>query len=136
MFGGNGREGGDPTERNACEVFLGGTPATASAAYRAASPAALLPLGVPQLLVNGENDLDVPLATVLAYAARARLAGDVVEELVFSSAELAPVPDHFAVITPTLGAGPDGATAGNWARQIAAVDALLAKVGGRGAAKL
>ena len=63
--------------------------------YRLASPAALLPLGVPQLLVNGTNDLDVPLATVIGYAAKARLAGDSVEELVFETdGFLGAVPDR------------------------------------------
>jgi len=45
-------------------------------AYAAASPAALLPLGCPQLLVSGGQDEDVPLALTRAYAAQARSSGD------------------------------------------------------------
>lgn len=104
MHGGNAREGGDPNERNAVEVLMGGTPQTASAEYLLASPAALLPLGVPTLLVNARNDLDVPIGSVLAYAARAKEAGDVVQTLVFDDDELADdVPGHFSIITPSLG---------------------------------
>ncbi len=46
---------------------------------RRASPAELLPLGVPQLLVHGARDDIVPSAMSEAYAARARELGDDVE---------------------------------------------------------
>jgi acetyl esterase/lipase len=46
---------------------------------RRASPAELLPLGVPQLLVHGAGDDIVPAAMSEAYAARARDLGDPVE---------------------------------------------------------
>ena len=45
-------------------------------AYPLASPAELLPLGVPQLLVHGEDDDVVPVAMSRAYQARALEAGD------------------------------------------------------------
>ena len=113
MFGGNDREGGNPDERNAVEVLIGGTPATAPDAYRLTSPAALLPLGVPTLLVQARSDLDVPVASVVAYAARAVGLGDTVETLLFDEDELTPdVPGHFAIITPTLG------DAGGWPKQV------------------
>ena len=41
-----------------------------------ASPAELLPLGVPQLLVHGTDDPDVPLSLAERYANAARAAGD------------------------------------------------------------
>ena len=41
-----------------------------------ASAAELLPLGVPQLLVHGTDDPDVPLPVADRYAAAARAAGD------------------------------------------------------------
>ena len=46
---------------------------------RRASPAELLPLGVPQLLVHGARDDIVPAAMSEAYAARALELGDDVE---------------------------------------------------------
>jgi acetyl esterase/lipase len=46
---------------------------------RRASPAELLPLGVPQLLVHGARDDIVPAAMSEAYATRARELGDTVD---------------------------------------------------------
>jgi acetyl esterase/lipase len=48
-------------------------------AYALASPAELLPLGVPQLLVHGEDDDTVPVALSRAYHAAAVEAGDAVD---------------------------------------------------------
>ena len=62
--------------------------------YGKASPAELLPLGVPQLLVHGARDDVVPLALVEGYAERARAAGDDVELLTFPDA------GHFEHIDP------------------------------------
>ena len=47
--------GGAERSRGRClrQVFLGGRPDAVPEAYRLASPHALLPLGVPTLLVNG-----------------------------------------------------------------------------------
>ena len=122
MFGGNPAQGGSLLERNAVEVLMGGTPATAAEAYRLASPAALLPLGVPTLLVQARHDLDVPVGSVLAYAARAAAAGDRVETMIFEEEELASdVPGHFSVITPSL------ADEGGWPRQVAAIEAMVSE---------
>jgi len=60
----------------AVQELLGGSPDEAPDAYHAADPAARLPLGLPQVLVHGVEDDRVPLAHALAYAARARGAGD------------------------------------------------------------
>jgi pimeloyl-ACP methyl ester carboxylesterase len=65
--------------------------------YAATSPAALVPLGVPQLLVHGARDDIVPPAQSSGYAAAARAAGDDVELV-----EL-PEADHFDVIEPARG---------------------------------
>lgn len=43
------------------------------------SPAARLPLGVPHLLVHGADDDTVPASMSVAYAERARAAGDAVD---------------------------------------------------------
>ena len=44
----------------ACQALLGGEPDDVPERYAVASPAALLPLGVPQLLVHGARDDLVP----------------------------------------------------------------------------
>jgi acetyl esterase/lipase len=59
--------------------LLGGSPDDVPERYAAASPAALLPLGVRQLLVHGRRDDTVPVEMSRAYVARARDAGDEVE---------------------------------------------------------
>jgi acetyl esterase/lipase len=59
--------------------LLGGSPGDVPAAYGAASPAELLPLGVPQLLVHGVEDDVVPLSISRRYATAAASAGDAVE---------------------------------------------------------
>jgi acetyl esterase/lipase len=64
---------------NAAAALLGGTPVDVPERYAAASPAARLPLGVPQLLVHGLRDDTVPIAMSRAYASRARDAGDEIE---------------------------------------------------------
>jgi acetyl esterase/lipase len=84
----------DDLGTGACRAFLGGTPEEVPERYDVASPAALVPLGVPQLLVHGGRDVDVPPAQSLAHAAAARAAGDDVDLV-----EL-PEADHFDVIEP------------------------------------
>jgi acetyl esterase/lipase len=74
--------------------LLGGTPEEFSDRYSAASPADLLPLGVPQVLVHGEKDAAVPFAMSQAYQKKATERGD--------AARLVALPDagHFEVIDP------------------------------------
>jgi acetyl esterase/lipase len=74
--------------------LLGATPADAPERYAAASPAALLPLGIPQTLIHGTADAHVPLQVSQSYTAAARAAGDMISYL-----EPAGV-DHFDVINP------------------------------------
>ncbi len=78
------------------EEFLGGAPARHSDRYRAASPIELLPLGVPQALVHGTADANVPFEISERYHARAIEAGDDVRLLTL------PGSDHFAVIDPRV----------------------------------
>jgi acetyl esterase/lipase len=76
----------------ACSEFLGGGPEEFPERYAYASPAALLPLGVPQLLVHGAKDEHVPVDQSRGYARAARDAGDEVELVELADA------DHFDVI--------------------------------------
>ena len=75
--------------------------------YAVASPAALLPLGVPQLLVHGARDDVVPAGQSRDYAEAARAAGDAVDLI-----EL-PEADHFDVIEAT---DPAWSAVVNWLR--------------------
>ncbi len=63
----------------AAEALLGGSPDEVPDRYAFASPAARLPLGVPQLLVHGRRDDTVPAEMSRAYAEQARRTGDDVE---------------------------------------------------------
>lgn len=67
---------------------------------RSASPAARLPLGIPQVLVAGARDRIAPAALAGAYAGKARAAGDAVELLEIPSA------GHFELVTPGSAAWP------------------------------
>lgn len=78
----------------AVDRFLGATPSQAPERCRAASPVALLPLGVPQVLIHGDADGAVPISVSRHYRDRAHEAGDDV-----TLVELAGV-DHMALIRP------------------------------------
>lgn len=68
---------GKPDSCNASvDQLLGGSPEQHADRYAQASPLALLPLGVPQRMVQGGKDPIVPLASVSTYAAAAGKAGD------------------------------------------------------------
>jgi acetyl esterase/lipase len=75
--------------------LLGGPPATFPDRYAAASPRALLPLGVPQLIVHGDADRIVPLDLSRAYLADARAAHETIDLIVL------PGVGHFEHIDPT-----------------------------------
>lgn len=66
-----------PRFRDTVVELLGGTTPELLALHTAqGSPAELLPLGLPQVLISGELDPTVPLATVQRYAAQATAKGD------------------------------------------------------------
>lgn len=71
-----------------------GDPDQHAGRYREASPAARLPLGIPQLLLHGIDDRHVPVAMTRSYTTAARASGDRVD--------LVEVPDtdHFQLIDP------------------------------------
>ncbi len=76
------------------DTFLGGSPVCVPERYRTASPAALQPLGLPQVLVHGTGDDTVPVAMSEAFCARGRELGD--------SVRCVPLPGagHFELIDP------------------------------------
>lgn len=80
--------------------LLGGEPAAFAQRYQAASPTHLLPLGLPQVLVHGTADQDVPFQLSQRHVQRAVDLGD--------RARLVPVVggDHFEVIDPRSTAWP------------------------------
>lgn len=79
---------------NAVVELLGEKFPNAPERYAAASPAAMLPLGVPQILIHGTRDSHVPIEISRGYAAKAKSLGDAVTYL-----ELEGI-DHFDVINP------------------------------------
>lgn len=84
----------DGIGRDAVRQFLAGGPDACPERYRAASPHLLLPLGVPQVLVHGDDDGKVPITQSRTHAVRARRAGDPVALIEVPGA------DHMAVLEP------------------------------------
>lgn len=80
--------------RGAVASYLGGTPAAVPGRYAESSPLALLPLGVSQVVVHGQEDSVVPRAMSERYAKAAEAAGDRV------ALELVPGHGHLALIDP------------------------------------
>lgn len=78
----------------ACAELIGGMPDEVPERYALASPAALVPLGVQQILVHGGLDDSVPRSLGRDYLTIAESAGDDVELLEW------PWADHFDVIEP------------------------------------
>ena len=103
-------------ERSVCgdsiRRLLGGSPEEREDRVLLGSPAALLPLGLPQRLVCGRLDTIVPLELASGYESAARRAGDRVEVHVL------PGVGHFELVNPRSAA---------WATVLGAVKALLAE---------
>jgi acetyl esterase/lipase len=91
----------DPDGEEAIARFVGGYAADVPERYADASPIERLPIGVPQLLVHGTDDVRVPVDMSRRYAEAARAAGDDVE-LVERPGE-----DHFVHLDPGGGAWAD-----------------------------
>src|SRR5262249_42963074 len=79
----------------AVSELLGGGPDEWPEVYRQANPAALAPLGVPQLVVHGTADTDVPRELSERYAATAGPEATLLE---------LPGVDHFQLIDPDTAA--------------------------------
>jgi acetyl esterase/lipase len=99
---------------NAVEHFMGGKPATIPKRYALASPASLVPLDVPQVLIHGTNDTRVPLEVSQTYLRKARAAGT--NNNAINLVEL-PATDHMELIDPNSKA---------WNKTIEALKRLLA----------
>jgi acetyl esterase/lipase len=82
----------------ATQALLGAEPYADPDLYVAASPIRRLPLGVPALLIHGDEDNRVPIEQSRSYAAAARAAGDdcALRELTDT--------DHFQLIDPAAAA--------------------------------
>jgi acetyl esterase/lipase len=76
------------------EKFLGGSPDQFPERYYGASPSELLPLGVPQVLIHGEDDDTVPFALSQEYFKKADLLGDPVKLIGLPGA------GHFELVDP------------------------------------
>ena len=86
---------GEPESCNASvDALMGGSDTQQAARYAQASPMALLPLGLPQVLVQGGKDSIVPLEGVSAYAAAATAKGDAVTQ------RIEPALGHFDPAVP------------------------------------
>lgn len=97
--------------QQAVQELLGGSPAEYPERYHDASPAALLPLGVPQIVLHGTDDGPVPFGISQSYVEQAVAAGD--------EAQLVALPNahHFELIDPS---------SREWPAVVAAVQDLLA----------
>jgi len=78
------------------EEFLGGSPDEVPERYAVTSPREMLPLGVPQALVHGTDDDNVPYEICQSYYAAATAAGDRVKLVKL------PRTGHFEVIDPQM----------------------------------
>lgn len=76
------------------EQLMGGTPEQLPERYEAASPGALMPLGVKQRLIHGTTDPNVPYEIANLYVQRGKSLGDDVELITLKGV------GHFEVIDP------------------------------------
>jgi len=83
---------------NSVGRLMGGSPLEVPQRYASGDPAALIPLGVPQVLVHGTADTIVPLALSTQYERDAKARGDDVKLV-----ELQGI-GHFELIDPTTSA--------------------------------
>src|SRR5688572_14133759 len=77
------------------QLFGGGSDEDIARHIKQGSPAELLPLGVPQIFINGENGPSVPIAVVHEYAEKVRAAGGSVQVI-------SVVAGHYESVDPAL----------------------------------
>lgn len=76
----------------AATELLGGSFTSVSERYAAASPAAMVPLSIPQVLIHGTEDNNVPYTISESYLAEAQAAGDEIQLITLKGE------DHFVLI--------------------------------------
>ena len=74
--------------------LMGGTPKEFPDRYCVASPINRLPMGIPQILIHGDSDVDVPVELSREYYQRAMNVKDQVD------LKILPKTDHFMLINP------------------------------------
>ena len=74
--------------------LIGGDPEEYPLRYAQGSPSTYVPLGIPQILVNGENDGIVPVSHILPYYEASVSANEHIDLVTIPGA------GHFEVITP------------------------------------
>ena len=84
----------------AVRALMDGSPKDVPERYAAADPGALLPLGIPQILVQGSDDDQIPAALPMRWQQSAQRQGDRVE------VKVVPGADHFDVVDPESHAWP------------------------------
>lgn len=87
-------------DKREVERFMGGSPTELPDRYRAGNPGDLLPLNLPQVLLQGTNDGQIPPDLPRRWAADARRQGDPVTVVMLPEA------DHFDVVDPLSNAWP------------------------------
>ena len=94
-------QAGDSTfahDRQEVYALMGGTPEQHPERYKAGNPGDLLPLNVPQILIQGSEDDQIPPNLPAHWVELADRAGDRAEACIVPSA------DHFAVVDPASNA--------------------------------
>jgi acetyl esterase/lipase len=84
----------------AVKALMGGSPKDVPDRYAAADPGELLPLGLPQILVQGSEDDQIPPALPTRWADNAHRQGDAVD------VHIVPGGDHFDIVDPESKAWP------------------------------
>ncbi len=87
-------------DKQEVESFMGGSPADVPDRYRAGNPGDLLPLNVPQYLLQGTEDDQIPPQLPARWAERGRQMGEHI------AVDLIPGADHFDVVDPQSRAWP------------------------------
>lgn len=90
--------------------FIGADPAVSSDILKKVSPIELLPLGIKQILVHGDMDINVPIGISSLYQVKAIAAGDDVNMVIV------PLADHFTLLDSALPF---------WKETVTAIDTLM-----------
>ncbi len=81
-------------------TFMGASPAEAPERYKSGNPGDLLPLNVPQVLLQGTKDDQIPALLPVRWAERGHRMGEDV------TVEMIPGAGHFDVVDPQSAAWP------------------------------